>query len=98
MHGSCPLTAVPLSTVCAPWHLWGGVRCHRCPFRSFIGHFSGIIAGLLVGWGLFSWITPYWFVSSLLYLLLFLAVSVKTTTNVSVPCVTIPQGGGAYVP
>lgn len=32
------------------------------------------------------------------YVLLFIAVSLKTTTNVPVPFVTIPPGGGGYVP
>lgn len=61
---------------------------------SFIGHASGIVAGLLIGWGFFSWITPYWFMSSLVYLLLFVLVSLKTTTNMRVPCIEIPEGGG----
>lgn len=61
---------------------------------SFIGHFSGIIAGLFVGWGFFSWITPYWFLSSLAYVTLFIAVSVKTTTNLRIPCLRLPQEGG----
>ena len=32
------------------------------------------------------------------YVLLFIAVSLKTTTNVPVPFITIPPGGGGYVP
>ena len=89
-----------------------------CGACSFVGHLAGIMAGLLIGWGFFAWVTPFWFISSLVracmlrcstrcayreqlgqgYVLLFIAVSLKTTTNVPVPFITIPPGGGGYVP
>ena len=36
-----------------------------CGACSFVGHLAGIMAGLLIGWGFFAWVTPFWFISSL---------------------------------
>ena len=60
---------------------------------SFVGHLSGIIAGFCVSFGWFEWVTPYWLYTSLAFYAVALAINVRETTSVHVPCVEI-----GYVP
>lgn len=53
---------------------------------SFIGHLSGIIAGLFLGWGAFRWITPYWFLTSLVGFHQVSLAVVLAAHNVPCPC------------
>jgi membrane associated rhomboid family serine protease len=53
------------------------------PRASILGHFSGIISGLLIGVTGFSWINTYWFLTSFVYLVFFILISVKSNSNSS---------------
>ena len=55
------------------------------PRASFMAHFSGILAGFVVALGVFTWVTPYWFYTSLVYCVLGLLVNLRATTGLHIP-------------
>ncbi|CEO95023.1 unnamed protein product (mitochondrion) [Plasmodiophora brassicae] len=61
---------------------------------SFVGHLSGIVAGLLFGLDLFSWFTTYFFLCSLTWIVIGMSWSVKTTTNLPVPFLVMLDNTG----
>jgi len=58
------------------------------PNVSFVGHFTGILAGYLVGFGACDWVfKPYWMNCVLQWLGLLAIASLKATTQLQVPFV-----------
>lgn len=61
---------------------------------SFLGHLSGIFAGLLIAWGMFQWVSPYWLLTSMIHVVLAVLVSLKRTTTLSLPWVQVGREPG----
>eukprot|EP00455_Lapot_gusevi_P015793 TRINITY_DN18049_c0_g1_i2.p1 TRINITY_DN18049_c0_g1~~TRINITY_DN18049_c0_g1_i2.p1 ORF type:complete len:218 (-),score=19.95 TRINITY_DN18049_c0_g1_i2:95-709(-) len=61
------------------------------PNASFIGHLSGILIGYLVSFGAFYWFSDYLFICTLMWTIIFSLKSLKTTTNLPMPCLVIEE-------
>jgi len=51
------------------------------PISSFSGHFSGIIAGYIIGWGLLDGLRGYWLWTSLIYISVILLLSLSMNSS-----------------
>mmetsp|Transcript_20319 Transcript_20319/g.47478 ORF Transcript_20319/g.47478 Transcript_20319/m.47478 type:complete len:244 (+) Transcript_20319:3-734(+) len=59
------------------------------PNASFVGHLAGILAGYAVGFGALSWVTDYWFFQIMLWMVILVVMSLKTSRVVDIPWITI---------
>lgn len=62
---------------------------HPC---SFVGHLAGILAGYAVAFGLFSWLTPWWTLSLLLWSALGLGYAAARSQQLAIPYIRLPAG------
>ncbi|KAL4442121.1 hypothetical protein ABPG77_011382 [Micractinium sp. CCAP 211/92] len=62
------------------------------PKASFVGHLAGILAGYAVAFGLFSWLTPWWTLSLLLWSALGLGYAAARSQQLAIPYIRLPAG------
>ena len=53
------------------------------PISSFSGHFAGIVAGYIIGWGVLDGVRGYWLWTSLIYIVVIILLSLSM--NLSLP-------------
>ena len=66
------------------------------PARSFVGHLAGILAGYCLAVGLFSWLTPGWTLSLLLWAALGLGYAAARSQQISIPYIRLPGGAAGF--
>mmetsp|Transcript_31999 Transcript_31999/g.51683 ORF Transcript_31999/g.51683 Transcript_31999/m.51683 type:complete len:267 (-) Transcript_31999:552-1352(-) len=59
------------------------------PQASFLGHLAGIIIGLGIGWGLFEWVTTYWFANYMLWSAIITVASAKQSGQIDLPFISL---------
>lgn len=57
-----------------------------------MGHLAGILAGYAVAFGLFSWLTPWWTLSLLLWSALGLGYAAARSQQLTIPYIRLPAG------
>lgn len=68
------------------------------PLRSFVGHLAGILAGYCVAFHLFSWLSPFWTLSLLLWVALGIAYAAARSQQLSIPYIRLPGGAAGLSP
>lgn len=68
------------------------------PQASFVGHLGGILAGYMLGWGLFQDMSPYWTLTCTMWLCIGLVVSLKRASPLEMPFLTIEAVAETDVP
>jgi hypothetical protein len=61
-----------------------------------VGHLSGILAGYCLAIGLFSWLTPGWTLSLLLWAALGLGYAAARSQQISIPYIRLPGGAAGF--